>query len=317
MRKGLLFVGVFVIATALSLVIGITLAAADNGVHDKSGFTADVDECAACHRIHTGDAASLLNTTGAQYEFCATCHSGTGAETNVEDGVKVTGGAPLMGGGFVNAIMDTNLDGTLDASTAVTSTHTVATTGSETSAILWGNGAIDSGVGTSITLTCGACHDPHGNGNYRILRDSPTGGDGTFTPTLTDEVTPDYVQTYTTTSTGWDGTAAAVTNRDANTFTGVSDWCSQCHTRHNATAAGDSGDAIYAFQHPSDTGVVNCSSCHVAHGSTSSMGSYSDAVTYPDGATGEASISQSGRLLWADNRGVCTQCHAPTEVDPL
>jgi cytochrome c553 len=39
---------------------------------------------------------------------------------------------------------------------------------------MWGNGT--SGVGqTGVTLECGACHDPHGNGNYRMLKPSPDG----------------------------------------------------------------------------------------------------------------------------------------------
>jgi hypothetical protein len=49
--------------------------------------------------------------------------------------------------------------------------------------VAWGNGANGSGVGPAATVTCGSCHNPHGNGQYRILNPIPapvvTGG--TFT----------------------------------------------------------------------------------------------------------------------------------------
>ena len=37
----------------------------------------------------------------------------------------------------------------------------------------WGNGANNSGVGPSVTLGCVSCHNPHGNGQYRILNPTP------------------------------------------------------------------------------------------------------------------------------------------------
>jgi cytochrome c553 len=39
--------------------------------------------------------------------------------------------------------------------------------------IAWGNGQNGSGVGPTVELTCVACHNPHGNGQYRILRPIP------------------------------------------------------------------------------------------------------------------------------------------------
>ena len=42
-----------------------------------------------------------------------------------------------------------------------------------TAGTAWGNGAPGSGIGKSLTLECGSCHDPHGNGNYRILKPIP------------------------------------------------------------------------------------------------------------------------------------------------
>jgi hypothetical protein len=42
--------------------------------------------------------------------------------------------------------------------------------------IAWGNGQISTtpNAGTAVSITCGTCHNPHGNGLYRILRPIPT-----------------------------------------------------------------------------------------------------------------------------------------------
>jgi hypothetical protein len=64
--------------------------------------------------------------------------------------------------------------GVLGAEQASTSAHDVGVAGTA-----WGGGAAGTD-GTTITLECGSCHDPHGNGNYRILRAIPTDGLLTF-----------------------------------------------------------------------------------------------------------------------------------------
>jgi predicted CXXCH cytochrome family protein len=49
----------------------------------------------------------------------------------------------------------------------------------------WGNGPLGSAsVGPTVELGCTACHNPHGNGSYRILNPipAPTVVSGTFTP---------------------------------------------------------------------------------------------------------------------------------------
>jgi hypothetical protein len=43
--------------------------------------------------------------------------------------------------------------------------------------IAWGNGA--SGTSPSVTLGCASCHNPHGNGQYRILNPVPNGSNVT------------------------------------------------------------------------------------------------------------------------------------------
>ncbi len=130
---------IFVAACAVSLFAGAAPASADNGPHVKgAGLVADT--CAACHRAHTAQAPYLLKEP--QTTLCYTCHgaSGTGANTDVEDGVGYSGadrtGTPgaLRGGGFSYALIDSgNPSGNgyvgnipvRSSGAAVTSTHSI------------------------------------------------------------------------------------------------------------------------------------------------------------------------------------------------
>src|ERR1035437_10136236 len=210
MRKGsrpmkkLLFLGV---GSALLFTMGgIGSAQADNGPHSivmgPNGATTAVStegagQCANCHRAHTAKTSTL--TMLAQPALCLNCHAGLGSQLDVVDGVTPSGGA-LRGGGFTTAAINSGAGATktwaatvtpgvagkrvsaqiaaLTTPTAVTSSHQINGT---TKGTMWGNGT--DGVGqTAVTLECGACHDPHGNGNYRILKPSPDGQQYVITP---------------------------------------------------------------------------------------------------------------------------------------
>jgi predicted CXXCH cytochrome family protein len=171
----------------------------------------NADSCAGCHRAHTAQGPMLIN--GADEEaLCLTCHGagGTGSTVDVMTGVQYTIGTgsevrgttvlgALRNGGFRLARIDsanaarrrfgTGLAdfyakvGVLAAGEAVTSAHltiaddpsTVATDGNgiDMPGIAWGNGANGSGSGPSVSLGCASCHNPHGNGQYRILNPIP------------------------------------------------------------------------------------------------------------------------------------------------
>ena len=172
-----------------------TALAANSGV----GFISTAaGRCASCHRAHTAKASMLLKL--AQPALCYSCHDGSVASTNVIDGndqsQSNTGGLALRGGGFKNARIDSGnaskTMGALDpasgriATTAqlipalavgapTTSTHQID---GLTAGTAWGNGPSGT-LGKSLTLECGSCHDPHGNGNFRILRPIPNGADTT------------------------------------------------------------------------------------------------------------------------------------------
>jgi len=196
-------------------------ALADGGPHvaaNNSGVsTLTADGCAGCHRAHTAQGPLLLAASDEE-ALCLSCHgaTGTGAATNVELGVQFVAandGTPvdnavlgaLRGGGFLEARIDTanpTRVGYLRTATAVsfrtkvsvrttgqnvTSAHLklVGATGVTPTDKAWGNGALNSGAGPTVTMGCATCHNPHGNGSYRILNPipAPTVTAGTFDAT--------------------------------------------------------------------------------------------------------------------------------------
>lgn len=189
---------------ALWLFVAAIPAFADGGPHvmatnnGTAGLTAD--SCAGCHRAHTATAASLLNTE--QPDLCLNCHDGSKATVDVIDGVQYSAVAKtgpvagaLRGGGFQTAWIDTSNPSRLSYTSgssvrnighirpvneprAVTSTHGgtggVYAAGWGTGTV-WGNGApsATASFGATVDLECASCHNPHGNGQYRILQSTP------------------------------------------------------------------------------------------------------------------------------------------------
>lgn len=361
--KRLLFLG---LGSALVFTMGgVGTAQADNGPHRSTAATTTslvtvnsatgAGRCAGCHRAHTSQGEYNLKL--AQPDLCFTCHGAgaPGSSTDVVNGTDGGSGA-LRGGGFTNAKMDAaapTKQMTLDAVTGklATSLQTIGalaaaipTTSKHqidgvTAGTAWGNGAIDAtgaNLGKTITLECGSCHDPHGNGNYRILRPVPV---DSGVPNTADPVTglltvapqgvkiPDATGTkvYTTTNywlsgdsnvplggtTAIIGTASTTAAPDGY-IQNVAAWCTTCHTRYLAGSGSyktKSGDATFMYRHRSDAnnkqGAANCITCHVSHGSNANMVD-SAVVSLPGGGT--APVGDS-RLLRVNNRAACLMCH--------
>ena len=188
-------------AGSLWLFLAAVPALADGGVHtvaqNSGAATLTSDSCAGCHRAHSAKGEYLIKSV-TEEALCLNCHdsAGAGASTDVESGVQyaiaagirnefTTIGA-LRGGGFLHTQMGdaarlqvattnkTKVPASIGADAATTSAH-IELTGATFALphILWGNGADGSGVGPSVSLECTNCHNPHGNGQYRILNPIP------------------------------------------------------------------------------------------------------------------------------------------------
>jgi predicted CXXCH cytochrome family protein len=327
-----------------AILAGAATVLADGGPHQadiNNGTTMlTADSCAGCHRAHTAVGENLINAED-EVSMCLVCHgpAAAGATTNVIDGVLAGTSRGLRGGGFTNAIMNTAW-----TSAAVSRPSTSAHSFDDTTAgTMWGNGAIGSGPGkVAVTLACGDCHNPHGNGAYRILRPIPDGS-GALSPIVVDDQT-NPIYTVASAQNRYFGEEYA--DSSYQTLSSLDAWCAQCHSRYDATQPGSastsSGDPIFAYRHTTrvTTGAIDClvchattnggdahnpygitpaiaheplcQTCHVAHGSAAQMGTFSGHVEWPDDATTPSGNGRSS-LLRVDNRGLCVACHNPTD----
>jgi predicted CXXCH cytochrome family protein len=207
-RRGLRAgVGIVLCAPAVAaiwLLLAAIPALADGGPHvstiNNGSLGINADSCAGCHRAHTAQGPFLLNAADEE-ALCLTCHgaAGTGSTVDVMTGVQYTlGGDGLRSGTILGATRNGGFDqariGASEVyriSTATRSLRTkvpvLATAEDVTSAHLelaenglnlpgfaWGNGPDLSGKGAAVEISCGSCHNPHGNGQYRILNPVPT-----------------------------------------------------------------------------------------------------------------------------------------------
>ena len=293
----------------------VSLASANGGPH--GGYTATTDACAGCHRAHTASGANLLIVTDT-FTLCMTCHdsAGTGADTNVEDGLytaarstttvgaaNTTDGGDLLGGGFTNYL-----------TVGVTSAHEVD--GSSTN-VAWGNG-VARGAGAAITdatFTCASCHDPHGSTNYRILNTTINGN--AVVVTQVDEGVQDYDDE------DWpaDMSNACVACHDSYHDNALAkDGTSDTHNVDMAFDAGinlgvDNPETLgyLTYYLPlADTGVtdiVTCNTCHLSHGSSAAMTGSADGGPDGSGSVPGDTTATDSALLRLDNRGTCEVCH--------
>jgi predicted CXXCH cytochrome family protein len=192
-----------------------------------TGSTLTSDSCAGCHRAHTASGSNLIAADDAN-ALCTTCHgtSGAGATTNVDNGMQYALGsgttgrgaeaAALRSGGFLTARIDSShpsritygaivngVPGILGSANVpvlasdqpTTSAHIALNPSLVSKGIAWGNGA--TGAGQPLSLECTSCHNPHGNGQYRILIPSPGDGSGPLFEDLPVNVTDAALPTGT------------------------------------------------------------------------------------------------------------------------
>ena len=343
-RKLFTFKLIFFISLAIVLLIIPTMIARANaGPH--GGYTATTDACAGCHRAHTASAPSLL--LNAVPALCFTCHgsAGTGADTNVEDGIyKGVGGGNLLGGGFVNY-----------QGAAVSSTHSIS--GAQVNA--WGSGTTWSstyecagchnsesglvwpgtpqwgispnawptypGRGENVTmpLTCTSCHDPHGGRNYRVLQQR------LHPPTMQQEDPPGYVLVTSNETGGLNPNQAGYVANYTNSKyrLGLGDWCTGCHfTYHqNISAmpfnAEDGKGPVTRYRHNMNVTLGTLTTTLPLEDPSGNGPSIDDQLfclschfahgsnVTTSGQAANVAPTNDSALLRLDNRGVCEECH--------
>jgi predicted CXXCH cytochrome family protein len=203
-------------AGTLWLFLAALPALADGGPHvstiNNGSLGINADSCAGCHRAHTAQGPMLINAADEE-ALCLTCHgsAGVGSTLDVMTGVQykvalppgtVPGQDPtdpsvllgaLRNGGFDEARLDAgnaarrryDTDDTdfyakvgVGAPEDVTSAHlSLPDNGLTMPGVAWGNGADGSGAGPVVEMSCASCHNPHGNGQYRILNPIPVVAD--------------------------------------------------------------------------------------------------------------------------------------------
>jgi hypothetical protein len=284
---------IMVIVSAIILIMFSSAAAIANSQH--SFMYDNLESCRLCHQPNrTLDGKSSYIES--EKSLCLSCHGheATGASTDVEWGVARGQESGLRSGGFEKALLDTTADLSLDLSDT-TSSHAIGGSGG----MAWGYGdpSDTPDYGMDMTLRCSSCHNPHGNGNYRSLRLRPLGSslnsEGVY---LEDEAEKDYTLKYT------DDALRDLSYVPDN----INEWCSQCHSRYLADSDYASHDAVFTYGHTSSL-EGGCLSCHMSHGTTSTMSGWAALVELPDGTRGNG--TQDSRLLAMDNRGICVSCH--------
>ena len=253
---------------ALWLILAAVPALADGGPHvmtvNNGSLGINADGCAGCHRAHTAQGPFLINAAD-ETALCQTCHGAavTGSTVDVMTGVQYalagrdagTQLGALRGGGYDQARLnagDVSRASYLRNATSVsqrpkvgvgaaedvTSAHIEMTDNGLTNpGIAWGNGAAGSGAGPAVEISCASCHNPHGNGQYRILNKIPeatgTGFDDGWvvdiiaTVALNDRIYTEVshallvgdVVTVAGTGTAADGTSLTVATVSSNYFT--------------------------------------------------------------------------------------------------
>ncbi len=204
---------------ALWLFLAAIPALADGGPHvasvNSGSSTLTADGCAGCHRAHTAQGAMLLNAADEEalclslprrdrhrrHDRRRDAASSTLAATSAASGrpddrssarsataastrPRINAHDPMRLTYIRNNIGDISTRpkvGVLAAPEPVKSAHMDIHNNSTDSlapwGIAWGNGA--SGTSPSVTLGCASCHNPHGNGQYRILNPVPNGSNVT------------------------------------------------------------------------------------------------------------------------------------------
>lgn len=271
------------------------------------------DLCENCHATHKADGPRLLREVNAD-RLCLTCHDGTGSKYNVLSGkFKGLDAAmyPSVAGPYGS------LEGiTVEEQAYVTSRHDLdifiyAATGNN----------IENLETADSHLSCSSCHDPHGNENYRNLRQNMRVSSDPSIPLIQTEA-------YSVTATTYEQPVYV---------RGAVEFCGSCHSDFNQSAGASrtarittdqpglhlASASLYKYMHPVnidaqfvsktayavpvptylpyENGRIICQTCHFTHG-TMNQGTHNRRDGYP-----------STVLKRFDQTVGCEDCHDKTD----
>lgn len=274
----------------------------DTSAHGN--FAGNNDVCGNCHLSHTGK-SEKLTISSTTLDVCESCHDGTGSKYDVQNGKVKLSDAPEWGNSPAGPYGDLGRPGLTSTPTSTHGLGSVVSTapGSNTSA--------------TFQLGCGGCHDPHNQGNYRLLRK--------VVGTSADPNVPAVnVEAYAVTT---------PQGEKVNYVSGNVTFCGSCHSDFNqgtgsghtaATTSAQPGFTLSTgangnsglFMHAVNVSVTSypntdtnslplegssrnivCATCHYAHGTT-----VNGISTKKDGST-------STVLKRTDNMTACEDCH--------
>jgi predicted CXXCH cytochrome family protein len=222
------------LAAGLALAAAVTAAGPAAAFHDGG-----VARCAACHVTHEGDPGQViivgdnpLLTAATPTDVCLSCH---GAPSGVF-GLNPVVPPPERGAGNFVFLLEDNLNdapgGALSPIHGEAAGHSIVSmdygTGPDSR---WTNAP--GGTFPSASLGCTSCHDPHGNGNFRMLNGTGPvqGGIYQFTYGAPEGEGLDIT----------DPLAVEAQDLHSAYRGGMDDWCANCHGRYHDNERGPSG----------------------------------------------------------------------------
>jgi len=279
-----------VLVVAFALMGGVALAETPHGPFDTNTAV-----CGACHRAHTSTAEYLLATPRVT-TLCIGCHDGTGADTDVINGVYVVGGtetgpsgtgynhadwgaqaSPLLGGGFNQILAGVGASNTTSRHMQPTAIDVAKTT----FPIQWGVGTTGPGA-SKLFLDCVDCHMPHRSPNYRMLRVKPTGYNGAnlSVPEVTGRIVSSVGAYNPVSMPGRRYTEdSGMFNYTITATQSISKWCGTgCHDYYYRSAVRNDNGHIVTGASPSmqtrtvETYTANTTSIHVPDASLVPVG---------------------------------------------
>ncbi|AVX31288.1 cytochrome c3 family protein [Carboxydocella sp. JDF658] len=289
-------------------------------------YDQNLGACASCHVTHAAEGPKLLTQkTGTR--TCLVCHDGTQSKYNVLNGTVTLPGsvlAPTSSGPFgtlppasnttaeVYAAVYYDYNGSAAITAVPTSVHNVGTPHGEAP----GEMIYDSFF-MARQLDCTSCHNPHDNGNYRLLKSLVGSSSGEQTNAIigyavTDTGTNQEIPKYVSGTVYFCGTCHSDFNQKAGSGHRLAKFTEQTGYDLNANSIDFVMHAVNIpnsyngltprGNYPYENGnLVVCLTCHRAHGTT----------------VVEQNITRSGRLSTALKRApgmvICEDCHQKTD----